>query len=103
MEWAGRLSSGHGSTIRGRPVALDRLFHEPHANGLGGNSDSADFSVDDRPNALDVGFELAFGDAGRLATNAAEILGLTLAGDGPAGTGLFTSEIADSGHIQTRS
>ena len=74
-------------------------FHDqPHAHGLGGDPDPANFSVNNGAHTLDIGFEFAFGNARGLDTHAAEILGLAPPGDGPARPGFLTCEIAFSRH-----
>ena len=79
-------------------IAFGRFYDQAAADGLGGNLYADDFSVDNSANFLDIRLEFAFGDAGDLATDAAEILGFTASSDTAAGTGAFTGKIALSRH-----
>ena len=84
------------------PVAFWGLDNQAHSDRLGRYPDTTYAAVNDRPDALDVGFELALGDTCRLAPDAPKILGLTSAGDGAARTGLLSSKVANTRHTSPR-
>ena len=83
-------------------VPLGRLDDQAHAHRLGAGLDAADFAFDDRANFLDVPLEFAFGDAGGLFTDAAQIFRLTAAGNASAAGGFLTQKHAFSCHNQLR-
>ncbi len=98
-----RRSFGSGFRLRcgfdGRsPVAALRLDDQAHLDGLGRDFDPADLAVDHRPHLLDVGLELALGDAGGLDAYAAEILGFAAPGDAVARTRSPTGKMTHSRH-----
>ena len=74
----------------GRPVSDRRFDEQAHADRLGRDLDSADLAVDDGPDALHIGFELALRNPRGLSADAAEVLGLTLTGDLITRTGFLT-------------
>jgi hypothetical protein len=77
-------------------IALGRFDNQAIANRLGGDLDSNYLAIDQGANLLDVGFELAFTDAGNLAAHATKVFGFTAAGDAAAGTGSFAGKKAFS-------
>ena len=103
-----RIRTEHGTGLRGSrgvglPVAFGGLDDQAHANGFRGNLDAADPSIDECADALDVRLKLTFGDAGRLAPDAAEVLRLTLPRDRPPGAGLLPRKITYACHATPRS
>lgn len=76
-------------SLSGFIVAFGGLYNQAHAQGAGRDADAADFSVDDRTDFLDVGFEFSFGDAGGFLPDAAQILGLTAGGVASSCRGLL--------------
>ena len=67
--------------VRVGVLALEGLDDQAHLDGLGRDLDPADLTVHNRTHLLHVGFEFAFGDAGGLFTNTAQIFRFTAAGN----------------------
>src|SRR6476469_5128038 len=78
-------------------LAADRLLDHAVADGLGADLDTDDAAVHDGADLLDVGLELARGDAGRLGPDAAEVLRLAAMGLLIAEAVLLTGKKATAG------
>src|SRR5438876_1958215 len=62
-------------------LALDRFLNQAAANGADGDADRLHGAVDLDLDALEVGLELAFGNAGDFAADPAQVFGLAAATD----------------------
>ncbi len=98
MEIMGLLGRRRRCRFGGLVVSLRGLDHEAHFDGFRGHLDAADGSVNDGAYALNVGLELALGDAGGFSAYAAEILRFTLASNGSAGSSSLAGKITNTGH-----
>src|SRR5205814_694580 len=92
---------GFGS--RRLPASLDGLDDQAHFDGLGRDFDANRFAVDDGPDALQIGPELAAGDAGGLDADAAQVFRLSAAGDGVARAGLLAGKMTNAWHSKQTS
>ena len=81
-------------------LSAEGLDDQPVADRLGRGFDPHRTPVDDGPDALDIGLERSLGLAGGLATETTLADFLTAVGVLPACGGVFSSEIAYSGHQQ---
>src|SRR4051794_17485713 len=79
-------------------LSTNRLNDQTVANRLGADLDPHDASVHHRPHFLDIGLELARGNAGHLRPHAAEVLGLTAVGDLVAEGRFLTGKMANAWH-----
>ena len=81
---------------RTSPLGLDYLAR---TDALGASSDRLDFSIDDGSHPLEVGPDGSFCDSGDPFAHSAFFLGQPPAGDLVSGSGAFTADIADFGHL----
>src|SRR5215216_465425 len=73
-------------------ATADGLHDQPHANRLGAHLDANDPAAHHRPHLLNIGLELARGNAGDLGAYSAQILGLAAMGLLAPKAGLLTCE-----------
>src|SRR5579862_4171684 len=92
-----RLFRG-GGRFRLLPLALHGLGDQAHLDRLGADLDTDNLPIDDRANLLDIGTELAGGDARDLGSDAAQIFRLAAMGNLVAEGGLLTGEITNAWH-----
>lgn len=87
------LLSGFGGRFI---VPLGGLDDQTHLDCLGRGPNPSDLAINDGTDGLYVSLEFPFGDAGNLATDAAQILGFTATGNAPSERCFLTCKYAYS-------